>query len=683
MIKKSFGVLQRVGKSLMLPVAILPAAGILMGLGNFMQSADLVNNLPFIGTERIQMIANIMASAGSVIFDNLALIFAVGVSIGMGKGEGVSALSAIVGFLIMNITSGVLLGVTVELTEQNPMYNSVLGIPTIQTGVFGGILVGILTDMIYKRFNKTKLPTFLGFFQGKRLVPIMSSIMGLILGIIMAFIWPTIQNGLYSFSNIIGSSKLGISSFIFGVIERALIPFGLHHIWYNPFWYQFGEYINKAGQIVIGDQPIFFAQLKDGVEFTSGSFMTGKYPFMMFGLPAATLAMYHESDKENKGAISGLLFSAALTSFLTGITEPIEFMFLFVAPVLFGIHCLFAGLSFMIMDILNVRIGLTFSGGLIDFILFGIAPNRTRWWLVIIVGIMFAIIYYLGFRLIIRKLNLKTPGREGSSKQVELDISDIDFAKNLIEAFGGKSNIKELDACITRLRITVNNISFVNRSRIKSLGALDLMIIGNNVQGIFGTNSDILKEQMKDIIDGKEIKIKQKNKLDKIKKGRKLDFEIAIPVSGEIIRLESVDDPIFAMKLIGDGFAINPKEGIIVSPINGQIKAISKTNHTITIKNEELEIFIHIGIDSINLNGDGFKRLVNVGDAVKYGQLLIDFSLEKLEEKAKSKVIPIIFKNLSENNFIYFEDNTFALSGSRGNIEIHEKITKNIKEVNG
>lgn len=683
MVKRYFGVLQRIGKSLMLPVALLPAAGILMGLGNFMQSTDIVSNIPFIGIEKIQMIANIMASSGEIIFNNLALIFAVGVAIGMSKGEGVSALAAIVGFLIMNITSGVLLGVTVELTENNPMYSLVLGIPTIQTGVFGGILVGLLTSYIYTRFHKTELVSFLGFFQGKRLVPIISSIMGLVLGIIIAIVWPTIQDGLYAFSSIIISSKLGISSFIFGVVERALIPFGLHHIWYNPFWYQFGEYINKSGQIVIGDQPIFFAQLKDGVKFTSGSFMTGKYPFMMFGLPAAAFAMYQEADKENKKGIAGLLFSAALTSFLTGITEPIEFMFLFVAPVLFWIHCIFAGLSFMIMDILNVKIGLTFSGGLIDFILFGVAPNRTKWWLAIIVGLIFAVIYYLGFRMLIRKLNLKTPGREGNNTQVEVDVSDIEFAKNLIEAFGGKNNIKYLDACITRLRVTVNNISLINRSRIKSLGALDLMIIGSNVQGVFGTNSDILKEQMKDIIDGKEIKIKKKNKLSKIKKGRKLDLNIILPVTGKIIRLEEVDDLIFSMKLIGDGFAIDPKEGIIVSPINGKIIAISKTNHTITIKNEDLEIFIHIGIDSIKLNGEGFKRLVNEGDIVKEGQILIDFSIEKLEEKAKSKVIPIIFKDLDKDNFIYFEENTFGFAGSGSNVEIHEKITKNIKEANG
>lgn len=683
MIKKTFGVLQRIGKSLMFPVALLPGAGMLMGFGNIIQNADIASKIPFMGGEKIQMIANIMTSSGEIIFNNLALIFAVGVAIGMSTGEGVAALAAIVGFLIMNITSGVLLGVTVELTESNPMYSLVLGIPTIQTGVFGGILVGVLTAAIYKRFNKTELPTYLGFFQGRRLVPIISSIMGVILGVIMAMIWPTIQQVLYSFSKTFINSKLGVSSFIFGFIERSLIPFGLHHIWYNPFWYQFGEYINQAGQIVVGDQPIFFAQLKDGVEFTSGTFMAGKYPFMMFGLPAAAIAMYNEADKENKKYVKGILFSAALTSFFTGITEPIEFMFLFVAPILFVVHVIFAGLSFMIMDILNVKIGLTFSGGIIDFILFGIIPNRTKWWLAIIVGLIFAVIYYITFRVLIRKLNLKTPGREGSDRQVELDLSDLDFAKNLIEAFGGKNNIKELDACITRLRITVKNISLVNRSRIKSLGALDIMTIGNNVQGIFGPNSDILKGQIQDIIDGKEVKIKKKNKINSIKKGIKMNLDIAIPVSGKIIRLEEVPDPIFSMKLIGDGFAIEPKEGIIVSPITGRVEAISKTNHTITIKNDDMEIFIHIGVDTINLNGEGFKRLVNKGDNVKEGQILIDFDLEKIKEKAKSTTVPIIFKGLDQDKFIYFKENSFAIAGDRNKIEIHQKVTKNIKEVDG
>ena len=388
--KKSFGVLQRIGRSLTLPIALLPVAGLLMGLGTLFENQDFLNTFPILAGDKFHIIADIMFSAGNIIFTNLPLLFAVGIAIGMTSDDGVAALAAIIGFLIMNVTMGIIIAVDVAQAETNPMYTLVLGIPTLSTGVFGGIVMGLTSAIIYKKFNNIKLPEFLGFFSGKRFVPIVAAISGVILGCIMSVIWPVIQNFLLEFSRSMISANETISAFIFGLIERALIPFGLHHIWYTPFWYQFGEYINSAGQLVVGDQAIFFAQLKDGVEFTAGTFMTGKYPFMMFGLPAAALAMYHEADNKNKKKVAGILFSAALTSFLTGITEPIEFMFLFVAPVLFAIHCVFAGLSFMIMQVLNVKIGLTFSGGLIDFILFGVIPNKTNWLYAIIVGLIFA-----------------------------------------------------------------------------------------------------------------------------------------------------------------------------------------------------------------------------------------------------------------------------------------------------
>ena len=503
-LKKYFGVLQRVGKSLMLPVALLPAAGLLMGIGTLLQNPNIINNIPMLSGETFQLMANIMSSSGDIVFSNLPLIFAVGVAIGMSNGDGVAALAAIVSFLIMNMTIGITARVDLLQVDTNPMYDMVLGIPTLQTGVFGGILIGMVSAIIYQKFYTIKLPEFLGFFSGKRFVPIVAAIAGVLIGIIMVVVWPPIQNFLLAFSRSMIGTNQTVSALIFGIVERALIPFGLHHIWYNPFWYQFGEYTNLAGQLVVGDQAIFFAQLKDGVEFTAGTFMTGKFPFMMFGLPAAALAMYHEADSDKKKLVAGILFSGALTSFLTGITEPIEFMFLFVAPVLFGVHCIFAGLSFMIMQILNVKVGLTFSGGLIDFILFGVLPNRTKWWWIIIVGIIFAAIYYIGFRYIIRKLDLKTPGREREESEIDIDINDGDLAYNVLDAFGGVKNIKYLDACITRVRVTVKNISLVNRSKLKSLGSADLMIIGDNIQAIFGPKSDMLKEQMKDIIDGKE-----------------------------------------------------------------------------------------------------------------------------------------------------------------------------------
>ncbi len=673
-LKKSFGILQRIGKSLMLPVALLPAAGLLIGLGTVLQNPDIINNIPILAGDKIQLIANIMSSSGNIIFSNLPLIFAVGVAIGMSNGDGVAALASIVGFLIMNMTMGITAGVDLSQVGKNPMYATVLGIPTLQTGVFSGIVMGITSAIIYEKFYNIKLPEFLGFFSGKRFVPIVSAISGVLLGIVMAGIWPPIQNFLLNFSRSMIGANETISAFIFGVVQRALIPFGLHHIWYNPFWYQFGEYTNLAGQLVIGDQAIFFAQLKDGVEFTAGTFMTGKFPFMMFGLPAAALAMYHEADEDKKKLVSGILFSAALTSFLTGITEPIEFMFLFVAPILFAIHCVFAGLSFMIMQLLNVKVGLTFSGGLIDFILFGVLPNRTKWWWVIIVGIIFAIIYYIGFRYVIRRLDLKTPGREREESEVDIDISDGDLAYKILDAFGGSKNITYLDACITRLRITVRNLKLVNKSKLKTFGSADLMIIGDNIQAVFGPKSDMLKEQMKDIINGKEVIVKKEKKIDLIKKGIKIESSIMIPVTGKLLRLEEVPDEIFSMKLIGDGFAINPKKNILISPIKGTILTISPTGHSITVRGlDGFDIFIHIGIDSINLKSNEFKAFVKEGDLVEEGDLLIEFSLEEMIKKLKSPIIAIIFKGLPKEKFIYFNSDIDVISGDINKVEIHKK----------
>ena len=659
----------------MLPVALLPAAGLLMGIGTLLQNPNIINNIPMLSGETFQLMANIMSSSGDIVFSNLPLIFAVGVAIGMSNGDGVAALAAIVSFLIMNMTIGITARVDLLQVDTNPMYDMVLGIPTLQTGVFGGILIGMVSAIIYQKFYTIKLPEFLGFFSGKRFVPIVAAIAGVLIGIIMVVIWPPIQNFLLAFSRSMIGTNQTVSALIFGIVERALIPFGLHHIWYNPFWYQFGEYTNLAGQLVVGDQAIFFAQLKEGVEFTAGTFMTGKFPFMMFGLPAAALAMYHEADSDKKKLVAGILFSGALTSFLTGITEPIEFMFLFVAPVLFGVHCIFAGLSFMIMQILNVKVGLTFSGGLIDFILFGVLPNRTKWWWIIIVGIIFAAIYYIGFRYIIRKLDLKTPGREREESEIDIDITDGDLAYNVLDAFGGVKNIKYLDACITRVRVTVKNISLVNRSKLKSLGSADLMIIGDNIQAIFGPKSDMLKEQMKDIIDGKEVKVKKKKNIEKIEKGLKIESSIMMPVTGKLLRLEEVPDPIFSMKLIGDGFAIDPKKNILISPIKGMILTISKTSHSITIRGlDGFDIFIHIGIDSINLNGNGFKAFVQEGDIVNEGDLLIEFPLDEIREKLKSPMIPVIFKGLSKEKFIYFNNDIDVKSGDINKVEIHEKL---------
>ena len=514
---KVFAVLQKIGRSLMIPVAILPAAGLLLGIGAGIQQKTLIEKVPFLGNHIIQYGADLMVLAGGVVFGNLPLLFAIGVAIGFSAGgDGVGALAAVLGFLIMNVIMGKVAGVTADnIATSGGKYAMVMGIPTLQTGVFGGIIAGLIGASMFNKYYKIELPQFLGFFAGKRFVPIATAVVSLVVGALMPVIWTPIQIGLLGLSNLANNGNTNVSTFIFGVIERSLIPFGLHHVFYSPFWYQFGEYKTTAGQVVNGDQRIWFAMLQDGVySFNSptysgaGKFLTGKFVFMMFGLPAAALAMYHEAKPEKKKLVAGVLFSAALTSFLTGITEPIEFLFLFIAPVLYGIHVILAGLSFMIMNMLQVRIGMTFSGGFIDYTLFGILPGisgfQTRYFLVPIVGIFYALIYYFLFRFFIRKFNLKTPGREDDtdvSSANTITKTKNEQAKAVLEALGGKENIKNLDACITRLRVTVKDSKKVNDDELKRLGARGVLKIGEEgVQAIFGTHSEILKDEMKTLL---------------------------------------------------------------------------------------------------------------------------------------------------------------------------------------
>lgn len=488
---KAFAEIQKIGKALMTPVAILPAAGLFLAFGNKL-------GIP------------LMEQAGQIIFTNLPLLFAVGAAIGLVGGDGIAALSAVVAILIMNTTMGIVSDAAAGVAAGDMAYGMVMGIPTLQTGVFGGLIAGIIAAVCYKKFYKTELPAFLGFFAGKRLVPIMTALLAFLVGLAMPVIWVPFQAGLAKLSYLANETNTNISTFIFGVIERSLIPFGLHHIFYAPFWYQFGEYTNAAGQVVSGDQAIWFAMLRDGVtNFTSatysgaGKFLTGKYPFMMFGLPAAALAMYHEAKTENKKMVGGILFSAALTSFLTGITEPLEFSFLFVAPVLYGIHCIFAGLSFMFMNMFAVRIGMTFSGGLIDYIVFGVLPGTSgfenHWYMVIIVGLVFSVIYYFGFRFAIRKFNLMTPGREETKKeQADVKVDGNELAVLVLNALGGKENLVSLDACITRLRVEVKDTGKVDDKELKKLGASGVLKVGaNGVQAIFGSKAQFICNDLK------------------------------------------------------------------------------------------------------------------------------------------------------------------------------------------
>ncbi|MGG2064603.1 glucose-specific PTS transporter subunit IIBC [Bacillus sp. S14(2024)] len=685
MFKKIFGVLQKVGKALMLPVAILPAAGILLGFGNAFQNPQLTNIIPALKADWFVQVAKIMEQSGDIIFANLALLFAVGVAIGLANGDGVAGLAAFVGYLIMNKTMSVFLGVDkfvtivsdkvpVKTGFTDPSYANVLGIPTLQTGVFGGIIVGILAAYCYNKYYNIELPPYLGFFAGKRFVPIATATFSLLLGILMCFVWPPIQGGLNAFSHQMIDTNKTLAAFIFGLIERSLIPFGLHHIFYAPFWFEFGQYTNSAGEIIHGDQKIFMAQLKDGVALTAGTFTTGKYPFMMFGLPAAALAMYHEARPENKKMAAGILGSAALTSFLTGITEPIEFSFLFVAPVLFGIHAVFAGLSFMTMQILGVKIGMTFSGGFIDFMLFGVLPGRTAWWWVIIVGLVLAVIYYFGFRFAIRKWDLKTPGREvvedtDGAEKVEAG----ELPGEILVALGGKENIGSLDACITRLRVQVKDQKDVNKDRLKELGAAGVLEVGNNIQAIFGPKSDTLKSQIQDIMAGRAVHVPKEAPAKVEAPVQKADVNevIAIPIEGKILPITEVPDQVFSGKMMGDGFAIEPAEGTVVSPVNGEIVNVFPTKHAIGIQSEGgKEILIHFGIDTVKLNGEGFEALVSQGDKVTQGQPLLKVDIAFVKENAPSIITPIVFTNLQEGQKVEIKKQGNVKKGETSVIDI-------------
>ncbi|KLV25201.1 PTS glucose transporter subunit IICBA [Niallia circulans] len=682
MFKKIFGVLQKVGKALMLPVAILPAAGILLAFGNALQNPTLLDIAPFLNNSGVEMVASVMEDAGNIIFGNLSLLFAVGVAVGLAGGEGVAGLAAIIGFLIMNVTMGTVLGIDAKDLEGSTEYAAVLGIPTLQTGVFGGIIVGIVAASMYNRFFEIELPSYLGFFAGKRFVPIATAASAVILGLIMIVIWPPIQHGLNVFSENMLGANLTLSAFIFGLIERSLIPFGLHHIFYSPFWFEFGSYTTKAGTIVKGDQAIFMSQIKDGVQnLTAGTFMVGKFPFMMFGLPAAALAIYHEARPEKKAIVGGLMGSAALTSFLTGITEPLEFSFLFVAPVLFGIHAVFAGLSFMTMHLLNVKVGMTFSGGLIDYVLFGLINPQTNAWIIIPVGLVFAVIYYFGFRFAIRKFNLKTPGREDETEESDSSSTGAtsDLPYDVLEAMGGQNNIAHLDACITRLRVSVNDIKSVDKDRLKKLGAAGVLEVGNNIQAIFGPRSETIKGQMRDIMSGKRPRPAAQPSMDKevqeqieevnpsaMQSNITSEDSFVAPIKGELVPITEVPDAVFAGKMMGDGFAIIPSEGTVVSPVDGKIVNLFPTKHALGILADNgREILIHFGIDTVKLKGEGFETLVSENDQVKQGQPLLKVNLDYIKENATATITPVVFTNLAEGEAVQIN--------KRGNVEFKEE----------
>ncbi|MBU8372532.1 glucose-specific PTS transporter subunit IIBC, partial [Staphylococcus aureus] len=655
----------------------LPAAGLLLAIGTAIQGEALQHYLPFIQNGGVQNVAKLMTAAGSIIFENLPMIFALGVAIGLAGGDGVAAIAAFVGYIIMNKTMGDFLQVTPKnVTDPASGYASILGIPTLQTGVFGGIIIGALAAWCYNKFYNINLPSYLGFFAGKRFVPIMMATTSFILAFPMALIWPTIQSGLNAFSTGLLDSNTGVAVFLFGFIKRLLIPFGLHHIFHAPFWFEFGSWKNAAGEIIHGDQRIFIEQIREGAHLTAGKFMQGEFPVMMFGLPAAALAIYHTAKPENKKVVAGLMGSAALTSFLTGITEPLEFSFLFVAPLLFFIHAVLDGLSFLTLYLLDVHLGYTFSGGFIDYVLLGVLPNKTQWWLVIPVGLVYAVIYYFVFRFLIVKLKYKTPGREDKQSQaVTASATELPYA--VLEAMGGKANIKHLDACITRLRVEVNDKSKVDVPGLKDLGASGVLEVGNNMQAIFGPKSDQIKHEMQQIMNGQVVENPTTMEDDKdetvvVAEDKSATSELShivhAPLTGEVTPLSEVPDQVFSEKMMGDGIAIKPSQGEVRAPFNGKIQMIFPTKHAIGLVSDSgLELLIHIGLDTVKLNGEGFTLHVEEGQEVKQGDLLINFDLDYIRNHAKSDITPIIVTQGNITNLDFKQ-------GEHGNISFGDQL---------
>ncbi|MBQ6569532.1 MAG: PTS transporter subunit EIIC, partial [Clostridia bacterium] len=526
---KIFGVLQRVGRSFMLPIALLPIAGLILGIGSSftdsttLEAYRLTNVIKEGGV--LYTVLDVMSKAGSVVFDNLALLFAIGVAVGMAKKEKeVAGLSGVIGYLIMNTAISAM--ITAKGGEKAMAANSTtstLGITTLQMGVFGGIVVGLGVAALHNRFYKIQLPKVISFFGGTRFVPIITSVVYLVVGIVMFYIWPVVQSGIAHLGGLVTESGYA-GTLIYGVTERALIPFGLHHVFYMPFWQtELGGAMVIDGEVVQGAQKIFFAELasKSTEHFSVSAtrFMTGKFPFMIFGLPAAALAMYRAARPEKKKVVGGLLLSAALTSMLTGITEPLEFTFLFVAPVMYAIHCVLAGLAYMIMHMLNVAVGMTFSGGFIDLTLFGILQGngKTNWVWIIIVGLIYAVVYYFLFYFIITKFNLKTPGREPDNEEPKLFTrSDVDAMKEavaksmndservsalILKGLGGKPNLSDLDCCATRLRVTVKDPALVDDGMLRESGASGVVHKGDGIQVIYGPQVSVIKSNLEDFME--------------------------------------------------------------------------------------------------------------------------------------------------------------------------------------
>ena len=705
---KIFGVLQRVGRSFMLPIAILPVAGLLLGIGSSLTNATTIETYGLEGIlgdgTLLNALLTIMSQAGNVIFDNLPLIFAVGVAIGMAKKEKeVAALASMISFFVMHTTISAVLQVQGQILEDGSIASSVLpgtiaevcGIPTLQMGVFGGIIVGLGVAALHNRFYKIQLPNALSFFGGSRFVPIISTVVYLFVGIAMYFVWPVVQNGIYALGGLVtGTGYLG--TLIFGIIKRALIPFGLHHVFYLPFWQTaVGGTMEVAGQLVQGGQNIFFAQLADPstVHFSADAtrYFSGEFIFMIFGLPGAALAMYRCAKPEKKKQAGGLLLSAALTCMLTGITEPLEFSFLFVAPILFVVQVILAGAAYMIAHILNIAVGLTFSGGFIDLFIFGILQGneKTDWMRIIPVGIIYFILYFVIFSFLIKKLDLKTPGREdteetklytkadykarqeGGSQSSGQALSLEDEKSMLItRGLGGKKNISDVDCCATRLRCTVVDPEKVNESILKQTGPSGIIKKGQGIQIIYGPSVSVIKSNLEEYLAGapeEEAFYEEAASTEPVSQpvekedGQEKEFpkksgavrKLCSPFNGRAASITETPDEAFAEKMMGDGYVVFPSEGVVYAPEDCEISFVFPSKHALGLRTEDgLEYLLHIGVDTVKLEGKGFEVFVQENDKVKKGDKLMEFDIEYIKEHAKSEACIGVFTSLEEGQDI-------------------------------
>ena len=696
---KIFGVLQRVGRSFMLPIAILPVAGLFLGIGGSFTNATMIEAYGLSGIlgqgTLLYNFLMVLNKCGDIVFANLPIIFAMGVAIGMAKKEKeVAALAGAIAFFVMHSAISAMLAVTgIGATLPAGSVTTVVGIESLQMGVFGGILVGLGVAALHNRFYKIQLPQVLSFFGGTRFVPIISAAVYMLVGIVMFYTWPVIQSGIYAVGDLVRSSGYA-GTFLYGLMERALIPFGLHHVFYLPFWETaVGGTAEVAGRLVEGAQNIFFAELADGsiarfsVEATR--FMSGKFPLMIFGLPGAAYAMYRCAKPEKRKIAGSLLLSAALTSMLTGITEPLEFTFLFVAPALYVIHSIFAGAAYMLMHILEVGVGMTFSGGLIDLTLFGIMQGnaKTNWLMVVVVGIVYFVVYYLLFSFLIKKMDWKTPGREDNDEVKLYRRSDVDAKKAgevdaagsedavselICRGLGGKKNISDVDCCATRLRCTVYDASLVNDRLLKESGASGVIHKGQGVQIIYGPSVTVIKSNFEDYlvkapnelvqleaasveadsVENAQSVAGQKAAVQEEKeecKAPAMERELASPLAGVVTPITEAPDEAFAAKIMGDGYVVLPENGEVVAPEDCEVVMVFPTGHALGLRAADgLEYLIHIGVDTVKLDGKGFTTHISEGDFVKKGDKLVSFDLQYIRENAASDAVMVVLTSLKE-----------------------------------